>query len=247
MFSSFLNWSKALPVWSKIVMSMIILFIAGVSIFMWQGDDLMNKAIDKYYEEKNIESLIYTERERIFDSINEIQLARFWKKSLDDELEIRELCERYVRLLDGETQLTLYKIHDHGDPFSPNSNALITVKWSSLNVIQDNYQEEPIYTGSLWASKQAIEDTFVYMPDIDSVPDYYRGREKAFHDDLGSKSGLFMHVKNTEDGRWFVAVHWNRKNPFVDSSIPRIKLGRLRSGLRPLIYEVPRQFKNKYK
>ncbi|PHQ27698.1 hypothetical protein [Leeuwenhoekiella nanhaiensis] len=238
---AFFAWIKTLPKIAQVFLAGAIVLLVGI----WIMKNTIDKVIDQSFERRDVEIEIQRERERLNDSINKVKAAQFWKQSLDDELEIRDICQRYERYFEGETQISLFKLHDHGDPLAPENNPMVTVKWSSLSEIQDSYQSEPVYTGALWMLRETLQNDFVYVPDVTQVDNYWKGREKAFHESIGSKSTAFIYIKETNSSRWFIAIHWNISNPYANEDLIRLQMERFANLIKPLIYDVPEHLKNR--
>ena len=234
------DYLSALPIWSRVILAFALCLVLSLYV--------MRESIDKYFDNSTKERMAEQERENqrkeILDSIYEIQAREFWQTSLDDELTIRKICSQYEDYFDKETQISLFKLHDHGDPLAPENNPMITVKWSSLNEIQDNYIEMPAYTGALWILKETMQKGFVYLPSVAMEPNYWIKREKAFHENIGSKSTAFVFVKGTDSSRWFIAIHWNVEQPYENKDLLQLRMEQFAKRISPLIYDAPKHLKN---
>lgn len=238
------EYLSGLPMWARVTIA----FILCLVLSLW----VMRESIDNYMtlesKQRIIELEAYDARKEVLDSIRAVQREAeskvFWEKSLDDELKIRSICDKYADYFDHETQISLFKLHDHGDPLAPENSPMITVKWSTLNEIQDNFIAEPAYTGALWILANTIKEGFVYLPDVEQVPDYWTGREKAFHESIGSQSTAFVYVKPTDSSRWFIAIHWDSKDPYSNPYLLQIRLEQFANLISEKIYDVPIHLQN---
>lgn len=225
-----------------------IAFILCLILSLW----VMRESIDNYMtlesKQRIIELEAYDARQAVLDNIEavnrEAEAKDFWERSLDDELKIRSICNRYADYFDRETQISLFKLHDHGDPLAPENSPMITVKWSTLNEIQDNFIEEPAYTGALWILAETLKKGFMYLPDVELEPNYWTGREKAFHQSIGSKSTAFVYVKFTDSSRWFIAIHWDQVEPYSNPYLLQIRLEQFANLVSEKIYDVPVHLQN---
>lgn len=239
-----LMFLKDLKNWQQFMLGLILSFI----LFVFVAKDSIERYIEKKAELK-IETLRKEERiQRQKDSLNVKNANKFWKKAVDDELELRAICDKMEEYFDGETQISVFKLHDHGDVLAPENNPRVTVKWSTLVKIQEAYQNEPVYTGGLWAMQQADEKGFIYMENLEEYPNYWKGREKAFHETIDSKSAGYIFIKdivrdNIVVSKWYIGIHWRVENPYENPYLVRIKLERFSNLLYDLIYTAPKEFR----
>lgn len=235
---------RGLKNWQQFILGLML--SSTLLYFVGQGSI---DAYIKHQSELELEKLKSEERNKARrDSINFKDAQIFWEKSIQDELAIRSICDNMEDFFVDATQISLLKLHDHGDVLAPENNPRNTVKWSTLNKITDSYQNEPVYTGALWAMNEADEKGFIYIPLLEAEPNYWRGREKAFHEEIGSKSTAFIHIKDIKKNstlisKWFIVIHWDKESPYNNPYSLRIQLERFKRLLEPKIYIAPERLR----
>jgi hypothetical protein len=231
---------RGLKNWQQFVLSLIL----AATLIYFVG----RESIDGYIKHKSdieIEKLKQNDQEKKRkDSIHFSKAQQFWEQSIKDELYIRKICDNMEDYFENETQISLLKLHDHGDVLAPENNPRVTVKWSSLFDIQDTYQNQPVYTGALWSLNEADEKGFIYLPKVEEVANYWKGREKAFHESIGSKSAAFMFIKdirkdNAIVSKWFIAIHWELESPYPNPYLLRIQMDKFKTLIESKIYIAP--------
>ena len=122
-----IDWFRQMPKTVSIILAfLIVIIVGGYFIFEKKNES------DEINRDVILKQMDYNrEVQRVIDSVNAIEKERYVRRSLKDEIEIRETIRRYSDLFDEETHVTLWWLHDSGDPLSPGSKTLISVKYSS--------------------------------------------------------------------------------------------------------------------
>ena len=238
-----IDWFRQMPKTVSIILAfLIVIIVGGYFIFEKKNES------DEINRDVILKQMDYNrEVQRVIDSVNAIEKERYVRRSLKDEIEKRETIRRYSDLFDEETHVTLWWLHDSGDPLSPGSKTLISVKYSStkdvnLDLMAD-WQDRPAYGGHIYLARTAIENGYSYVPDLDNPSEEFSGKALQYSKMIGNESFIIVFLKNNDNSYWFITAGFKSKN--VLEKYPRLGIGldNLAQQLRPLIYTAPEYLK----
>ncbi len=177
--------------------------------------------------------------QRFKDSLQDIIDSETLEQTYKDINKINELMNNLRKELPLSASVTIYCTHDSGGVPVTGSPLHLTYLYTANNIEpclgKDYWQNRPIPKGYFDYNYKLYNEKFVYIPDISSDDEIYKGETMEDLDCSGTKALMGIVLKETPLAIYFISVKWNITNPSYQNLRAKIILRRYASEIEPLI------------